>query len=145
MNTHRIHQRFSLQATERLRLRKQIETLFQSGEAFSLFPFRVVYRFVAREPVEVSPVRVGFVVPKKRIRKAVHRNRIRRLAKEAWRLQKHDLYAAMPENRQLHCFLIFTGKEPFTFPDAEKAVAGILKRLSTLANGLLPAQTEEET
>jgi len=142
MNTHRIHQRFSLQATERLRLRKQIETLFQSGEAFSLFPFRVVYRFVAREPVEVSPVRVGFVVPKKRIRKAVHRNRIRRLAKEAWRLQKHDLYAAMPENRQLHCFLIFTGKEPFTFPDAEKAVAGLLKKLARLASELEPDQPD---
>lgn len=130
MSTTRIHQRFTLQAVERLKLRKQIETLFQTGEAFSVFPLRVVYHYLPeRGEAEPSPVRAGFSIPKKRLRKAVQRNRVRRLLKEAWRLQKHALYELVPPTAQLHCFLIYTGNDQFTFPDAEKTVKKVIGRL----------------
>lgn len=129
MSTNSIQQRYTLQATERLKLRKQIETLFQAGEAFSVFPLRVVYRLVPATPASASPVQVGFSIPKKRIRKAVGRNKVRRLLKEAWRLQKHALYEAIPENLQLHCFLIYTGEPLLTFDEAKKAVLKLQQKL----------------
>lgn len=131
MSTNRIHQRFTLQANERLKLRKQIETLFLSGKAFSVFPLRVIYLRIPRGTGEESPVRMGFSIPKKRIKKAVGRNRIRRLLKEAWRLQKHALYQAIPEDQQLHCFFVFTGNEKFNFTDAETAVRKATQKLET--------------
>jgi ribonuclease P protein component len=47
-------------------------------------------------------------VPKKKFRKSVHRHRVLRLLREAWRLNKHPLYEAMPAELQLHVFIIFT-------------------------------------
>ena len=122
MSTNSIQQRYTLQAIERLKLRKQIETLFQTGEAFSVFPLRIVYRVIPLTDVSASPVQVGFSIPKKRIKKANGRNRVRRLLKEAWRLQKHPLYEAIPSGHQLHCFLIYTGPPVLTFKEAQDAV-----------------------
>ncbi len=121
--------RHKLQAPERLKLRKKIETLFQTGEAFSAFPLRVIYRFTGRETPGAAPVQVGFSVPKKKMRKAVHRNRIKRLLRESWRLQKHQLYPFLPDNLQLHCFFIFTGN---TIPDFKDAFAITGKAIAML-------------
>lgn len=129
MSTNSIQQRYTLQAIERLKLRKQIETLFQTGEAFSVFPLRIVYSLLSSTDVSASPVQVGFSIPKKRIKKAVGRNRIRRLLKEAWRLQKHALYQAIPDGRQLHCFLIYTGQPILTFPEAQTAIQKLQQKL----------------
>jgi ribonuclease P protein component len=130
MSTKSIHQRYTLQAAERLQLRKQIETLFQNGEAFSFYPVRVLYRKVPRPEKETAPVRVAFSIPKKRVRKAVIRNRYRRLLREAWRLEKFSLYSHIPETEQLHCFLIFTGQEKLTFDLARAAISRIMQKLS---------------
>lgn len=129
MSTNSIQQRYTLQAIERLKLRKQIETLFQTGEAFSVFPLRVVYSLNLLTATEISPVRAGFSIPKKRIKKAVNRNRVRRLLREAWRLQKHALYQSIPTGQQLHCFLIFTGNEKLTFEEAKTAVKKLTDKL----------------
>jgi ribonuclease P protein component len=129
LSTNSIQQRYTLQAIERLKLRKQIETLFQTGEAFSVFPLRVVYSLNSLAATEISPVRAGFSIPKKRIKKAVNRNRVRRLLREAWRLQKHALYQSIPEGHQLHCFLIFTGNEKLTFEEAKTAVKKLTDKL----------------
>lgn len=129
MSTNSIQQRYTLQAIERLKLRKQIETLFQTGEAFSVFPLRVVYSLIPLTATEISPVRAGFSIPKKRIKKAVNRNRVRRLLREAWRLQKHALYQSIPAGQQLHCFLIFTGNEKLTFEEAKAAIKKLTDKL----------------
>lgn len=122
LSTNSIRQRYTLQAIERLKLRKQIETLFQTGEAFSVFPLRIVYRIIPSTDALASPVQVGFSIPKKRIKKANGRNRVRRLLKEAWRLQKHPLYEVIPPKFQLHCFLIYTGPPTLTFMEANEAI-----------------------
>ena len=129
MSTNSIQQRYTLQAIERLKLRKQIETLFQTGEAFSVFPLRIVYRIIPLTDASASPVQVGFSIPKKRIKKAVGRNKVRRVLKEAWRLQKHPLYQAMPEGKQLHCFLIYSGPPLLTFEEAKAAILKIQQKL----------------
>jgi len=133
MNIHPVHRRNTLQATERLKLRKQIEMLFRNGEAFSVYPLLVKFHVIAKadlpEDQSVSPVRVGFSIPKKKVRHAHNRNRNRRLLKEAWRCQKQELYAAIPEKWQLHCFLIFKGSEILTFEQATETVAVLQQKL----------------
>ena len=71
----------------------------------------------------------GFSVPKKKFRKSVHRHRIARLMREAWRLNKHPLYAAMPADKQMHVFLIHTGTE---MPDFDTVQAVVVKGIGAL-------------
>lgn len=82
-----------------------------------------------------SPVMAGFSVPKKKFKLSVDRHRIRRLMVESWRLNKHLLYPTLPENRQMHLFIIFTGKE---MPDYTTVLAAIIKGIGKL-NIALPA------
>ena len=69
-----------------------ISQLFREGKAFLVFPLRVVYRVVPREDVVKRPaVRVLISVPKKQFKHAVDRNRFKRLIRESYRFQQHEL------------------------------------------------------
>ena len=57
-------------------------------------------------------MKAAFSVSKKNFKKAVDRNRIRRLIKESWRLQKKELQLSLQTNQKdLNIFFIYTGKE----------------------------------
>jgi ribonuclease P protein component len=75
---------------------------------------------------------VGFSVPKKKFKLSVDRHRIRRLMVEAWRLQKHAIYAALPADVQLHLFIVYTDKEMPTqellMATMQKAIAQLVKQ-----------------
>jgi len=74
-------------------------------------------------------VRIGFSVPKKKFRLSVHRHRITRLLREAWRLNKHELYAVIPKDKQVHIFFIFTDKE---MPEYQTVLASVIKGIEKL-------------
>ena len=94
-----------------MKSRKQIELLFKEGKTFSASPLRVYYS-VHPLPVAHCPLLFGVAVGTRNFKKAVDRNRIKRLIREAWRLQKNELQQKLKqENKQLHVFFIFTGKE----------------------------------
>jgi ribonuclease P protein component len=94
-----------------MKSRKQIELLFKEGKTFSVMPLRVYYA-VQSLPVDAGNLLFGVAVGTRNFKKAVDRNRIKRLIREAWRLQKNELQRKLkPDNKQLHVFFIFTGKE----------------------------------
>jgi ribonuclease P protein component len=73
-----------------------ISQLFREGKAFLVFPLRVVYRVEKRvEGDKRATVRVLTSVPKKQFKHAVDRNRFKRLIREAYRLQQHELNVAL--------------------------------------------------
>lgn len=71
----------------------------------------------------------GFSVPKKKFGSSVKRHRIRRLMVEAWRLNKHSLYATVPEDQQLHIFFIFTDHNMPDYETVQRAVIGCIEKL----------------
>ena len=66
----------------------RISQLFSEGKAFIVYPLRIVYRVVDKSEI---PVKVMFSVPKKRFKRAVKRNRLKRLMRETYRLNKKIL------------------------------------------------------
>ena len=89
---------------------------------------------VPRDEAEISAARIGFSIPKKKFRSSVHRHRIRRLMAEAWRMNKHTVYAALPPGRQLHLFLIFTDTN---MPDYDTVYKTIVKGIDKLIHTII--------
>lgn len=124
---------------ERLKREQHIETLFRSGKAFSVFPLRIVW-LIAPRGNERYPARAGFVVPKKKFRHAVSRNRLKRLMREAWRLQKAAFYEHILPAAQLHIFFIYTDHKEAEQAEVTAALSKGLARLPDLMTQQATAQ-----
>ncbi|MES1226963.1 MAG: ribonuclease P protein component, partial [Bacteroidota bacterium] len=78
---------FTLGKKERLKSRKSIEQLFNEGKSFAVSPCRVFYMILPFNATSTSfIVQFGAGVSTKNFKKAVDRNRIKRLVREAYRL-----------------------------------------------------------
>ena len=82
-----------------------------------------------------SSIQFGVGVSAKNFKRAVDRNRIKRLIREAWRLQKNELKEQLRASRkQLNVFFIYTSKELPDFATVKDKVAVALKKLSDKVN-----------
>lgn len=81
---------------------------------------------------------VGFSVPKKKFKRSVDRHRIRRQMVEAWRLNKHKLYAVVPQHLQLHIFLIFTDNKLPDYAQVEQAMLTATDKMMHIVAQLPP-------
>ena len=113
--------------------------MFQQGKSFSNFPFRVLWEFNERPG---SVLQSGFAVSSKHFKNAVDRNRIKRLMREAYRLQKNELQEQL-KNRQkyLAVFFIYTGNELPEYDLVFKKMGSALIRLLKTVHEDNPADT----
>lgn len=120
---------FTLHKDERLKSRKQIELLFKQGKSFAFAPYRVYYK--KNEHTEGQQAVVfGVGVSSRNFKKAVDRNRIKRLTREAYRLQKSILTDPVNERKvQLSVFFIYTGRELPDFAEVKLKVEQALIKL----------------
>ncbi len=77
----------SFSGKERLKSKKLIEQIFIEGSSVSAFPLRLVYLQTSFD--DGSKIKTGISVSKRNFKKAVDRNRIKRLLREAYRLHKN--------------------------------------------------------
>lgn len=123
---------------ERITGEKRIEQLFAIGNAFMAYPFRVVFRTTQAQTA--FPLSVLVSVPKKRLKSAVKRNRVKRLVREAFRLNKHLFYdGAVLAECQIDAAFIYVKNEPADYREVEKAVQ---KALGILAQYLKTEDAE---
>ncbi len=96
---------------------------------FTIFPYKIFYKIV-EAPESSVPVQAGFAVSSRSFSKAVDRNRIKRLGREAWRLQKQELYQLLEKNDlHIHLFLLYTGREIPVYKDVFAKLQLIVARL----------------
>ncbi len=123
-----MNQSFRFGKKERIFLQKEIDLVFREGKSFSAYPLRVVY--VEERPSLGTSASVLISVPKKKIKHAVKRNRLKRLIREAYRLNKHSLIESLETaNKGLLIAFLFTGNDLFDYNQIETAMKKALQIL----------------
>ena len=130
---------YTFTKAERLNSKLAIDKLFAGGNASTVaFPLRIVYMRVNIEQkngVDVKdvdpPVSILVSVPKKRFRHATDRNRMKRLVREAYRLNKHILWDALKDKdyKLAIAFVCITDNLP-TFRAVNKSMVKALTQIS---------------
>jgi len=110
---------------ERLSGKRLIDSLFREGSSFVVYPYRVV--FLRTDAFSGDfPAQVLVSVPKRRFKRAVDRNLLKRRMREGYRLQKTELYAFLrTHSLQLLIAFQYVGKEklPFAYLHARMELA----------------------
>ena len=119
---------FSFGKTEHLCSKKRMEILFSEGDVFIVYPLRVVYKL--NNCSGSAPVSVLCSVSKKKFKRAVDRNKIKRLIRECYRLNKNTLYSFLDQKDYiLDIAFIFLDKELPAYSSLEQSMKKILVKL----------------
>lgn len=122
MNTARL----TLTKEERLSGLTIFNLLFKNGQSLFSYPIRLVWM---RSP-HYHPfiAQVAFAVSRKNFKKAVDRNRLKRLMREAYRNNKVLFYEA-GKDKKISLLFIYVADELLPYPTIERAVCTLRNKL----------------
>jgi ribonuclease P protein component len=120
--------KYAFPKEEHLCRKKLIEELFgKQSSSFGVYPLRIVW--IKSEAPTTAPPQVLISVSKRTFKRAVDRNRIKRLIREAYRLNKYRLIE-QPNGHSIALLgIIFTGKEKSPLTLVEKKLISAFHRL----------------
>ena len=131
---------FTYKKTDKLKSRKQTQHLFSTGQAINVFPIRLIYTV---EPISTtadnlsltSVLQAGVGAPSRTFRKAVQRNRVKRLLREAYRLEKPNFISqAALNNKRVNLFFLYTDALVLSQVDIQGKLKEALSILVTKLN-----------
>ena len=124
---HQVPRRYIFPKEEHLCRKKLIDELFGKGSSsFGVYPIRLVFTLL--EVPTAAPPLVLISVSKRTFKRAVDRNRLKRLLREAYRLHKHLLCESVGGHRVATLGILYTGKEKSELPLlTKKLIAGLLR------------------
>lgn len=130
---------FTYRKKDKLKSRKQTQHLFSTGQAINVFPIRLIYTI---EPMATalemgsasSLLQAGVGAPSRTFRKAVQRNRVKRLLREAYRLEKPNfINQAALDNKRVNLFFLYNDANLLTQVEIQ---AKVKEALAILVNKL---------
>lgn len=120
---------FTFRKAEHLCSKKEIDVLFsQPHQSVRVFPVLAVFQEVDR--TSGAPVQLLLSVSKRRFKRAVRRNRTKRLLREAYRRQKHLLRYQPAPGRGLNVAFMWLSDALMTQAQVDAAMAQVLERMS---------------
>ena len=119
----------SFKKEERLCNIKLIEKLYHNGSSFLVYPFRIIW--ISYDADLEIPVQVLISVPKKRFKRAVDRNLLKRRIREIYRLHKsEDLFPFLNErSEKIALGINYIGNEIAEYTSMEKKFNNAMLRL----------------
>jgi len=133
-----VTRQFTLGKHERMTGRTAIKKLFSEGESLYIHPFRVYFLATgqpspAKRQEKDNNLQFGVAVSARNFKRAVDRNRIKRLTREAYRLQKNELQETLIKSKiWLNTFFVYTSRDIEDFNVIKLKVAVALKQLLNL-------------
>src|SRR6267378_7447505 len=113
---------------ERLTGDRLIEKLYEKGHSFVFHPLLV--KWLPDQKGNAYPIRLVISVSKRRVKKAVDRNRLKRQIREAWRKSKADAYESLKKlDKRCLLMIIYRGENKAEYKEIESKIILILHRL----------------
>ncbi|MDR1679504.1 MAG: ribonuclease P protein component [Prevotellaceae bacterium] len=120
---------FSFPKSQRLTGEIRIARLFTEGKAFIVYPLRVLY--LPDEKLETANARIVISVPKKRRKRAVSRNLLKRRIREAYRLHKSPLFSLLDgKSYSLNIGINYVANDELPFKLIEAKMQEALARIA---------------
>tara|TARA_B100000767_G_scaffold229199_1_gene219820 strand:+ start:277 stop:624 length:348 start_codon:yes stop_codon:yes gene_type:complete len=115
-----------MQQFERLKSKKEISFVFDKGYGFSSFPIKLF--FIKNSQKQRS--NVAFTVGKKNLSRAVDRNRVKRLMREAFRLNCVEDGVFLDHS----LVFVYLGKNVVSFDSIKEGFLGVIKKFMSKKN-----------
>jgi len=113
--------------SERLCSKKDIQSLFEQGNSFGVYPFRLIWLKIDDETNDLARIVVS--IPKRRFKRAVKRNLLRRRIKESYRLRKGTFYEELTQlNTRVNFVVIYTGDKVMSYHELDRKITSLLAR-----------------
>ena len=119
--------KFSLNKTEKLKGIKPVRALFNNHSVAVSFPLKAVYQYNKQTK---SSIKVGFSVAKRRISKAHHRNKIKRVLREGFRQQKSLLLVDKDNKYEISIMFIYLGEKAIKYPVIQQKMIEVIKKIN---------------
>lgn len=118
--------KLTFNTSEKLKSQKLIELLFAEGQSVVEYPLRLVY--IKTHFDEKVTMKAGVSVSKRNFKNAVDRNRIKRLLREAYRLNRHTYFNN--SSTQYALMILYIGKDGTNFETINLKMNRLLKKFS---------------
>lgn len=109
---------FTFSKNEKLKSRKYIEALFNEGKSVTAYPLKLIYK--STDGAAHANIKAGVSVSKRLHKKAVDRNRIKRLLREVYRLNKQQIFNSIEGDT--HVMILYISKETPSFEGLNKRI-----------------------
>jgi ribonuclease P protein component len=133
---------FTYKKKDKLKSRKQTQYLFSKGQSIQVFPIKLIYTIEQTDPDDSNAmiqsdgiVQAGVGAPSRTFRKAVQRNRVKRLLREAYRLEKPNFINQLNlANKRLNLFFLYIDAQVLVQAEVQsklrEALAILIKKIA---------------
>jgi len=119
--------RFRFPKASRLYLRKEISDLITTGKSIHFSPLKVFYKAM---PASDFSLKMAVAVPKRNVKLAVDRNRVKRLIREAYRLNCQGAVLYFKDKGiTMHLLIVYNSKLSPDYVELTSKIILILQRL----------------
>jgi ribonuclease P protein component len=121
----------SLSRAYSLKSQKEIAVLLRNGKSILKYPLRCVYLEESNGKDSGKGLAVAFSVPKKRIKLAVQRNKVKRRIREAFRLNKGSILLDKDTGKKRSILFIYVAEEVLDYRIIEKSMKKLMTHWET--------------
>lgn len=111
--------------SEKLKSKILIDKLFTEGNNLKQFPLKLIYLPINNP--EITTCKTGVSVPKRNFKKAVDRNYLKRLMREAFRKNKYLVESNLKQNYAL--MFIYTSRKKHEYQEISDCIVQLLNKL----------------
>lgn len=122
------HLRFHFPKSQKITSKKEIAMLFGATKTFKKYP--LILKYVWSSADQPNAPKVLISVPKRKFKRAVDRNKLKRLIREAYRLNKHKIIGeSTRDGAELLILILYSGSEMLGYQKIEDSIKIALENL----------------